>query len=128
MLSSCVQDHPVFVLTILTALLGSLCNISIGEFPPVDLFLGKAVYDVAIGVIDDDCCTGFFEQGQLDGCLFQWMTFFYAVVKSVFCSTSNAINIFVRCLISNMLLSLQLTIFFVCQPFLIGMSQVCLFW
>ena len=124
MLSSCVQDHPVFVLTVLTALLASLCNFSIGEFPPVDLFFGKciAVYGVTIGVTDDDCCAGFFEQGQLDGCLFQWMAFFYAVVKSVFCSTSHAINVSIRCLINNMLLSLQLTIFFMCQPFLIGIS------
>ena len=121
---SCVQDHPVFVLTVLTALLTGLCNFSLGEFPPVDLLLGKcnAVYGVTIGVIDDDCCAGFFEQGQLNGCLFQWMAFFYAVVKTVFCSTSYAINVFIRCLISNILLSLQLTAFFVCQPFLIGIS------
>lgn len=126
-LSSCVQDHPVFVLTVLTTLLTGICNFSIGEFPPVDLFLGKcnAVYGVTFGVIDDDCCAGFFEQGQLNCCLFQWMAFFCAVVKTVLCSTSHAINVSVRCLIHNILLSLQLTMFFICQPFLIGISQVC---
>ena len=128
-LSPCVQGHPAFLLTLLIALVIGCCDFKMGELPPIELFLGKCSLLLNHGVTFRNIAhAGLFEHSHL-GCDLQQLVFsFPSAVKkglqTVLTYMSGVVMRFIRWMTCSMLLSLQLHIFFILQPFLIGMLCV----